>query len=92
MYICVQVRIVSSIDGSMGEKYQYGITSLADKRDFLQTGDVIKFRVAVMRGSGKRRATNITAVRKYIRAKVESIKVHTSVLVLVYVLAAALRQ
>ena len=63
------------LDGSMGEKYEYGITSLTDKRDFLQTGDVVKFKVAVTRGSGKRRASNITAVRKYIRSKVESLKV-----------------
>lgn len=65
---------VIDIDGGSGEQYAYGITSLADKRDFLQMGDIVKFQVAVVRSSGNKRATNIAAVRKYIRAKVESVK------------------
>ena len=70
----LQDIILLTSDGSEGERYSYGITSLADKRDFLQTGDVVRFQVAVVRGSGKKRATNIAAAREYIRAKVESVK------------------
>jgi len=54
--------------------YPYGITGLADKRDFLQKGDVVKFQLAIVRQTGQKRATNIAAVRKYIRAKVDSVK------------------
>ena len=54
--------------------YEYGITSLADKRDFLQKGDIVKFQVSVVKGTGKKRAVNVAAMRKYIRAKVDSIK------------------
>lgn len=61
-------------DDEHPEVYPYGITSLADKKDFLQKGDAVKFSLAVMRSGGKKRATNIAAVRKYIRAKVDSIK------------------
>lgn len=56
------------------ETYPYGITSLADKRDFLQKGDVVKFQVSVVKTSGQLRATRIAAVRKCQRAKVDSVK------------------
>lgn len=56
------------------ETYPYGITSLADKKDFLQKGDIVKFQMAVTKGTGKTRATNIAAVRKFERAKVDSLK------------------
>jgi len=61
-------------DGDLAETYTYGITSLADKRDFLQKGDVVKFQLCKTKGVTKKRATNIAAVRKYIRAKVDSVK------------------
>lgn len=61
-------------DNSNADSFTYGITSLADKRDFLQQGDVVKFQVAVVKSTGKKRATNIAAVRKYVRAKVDSVK------------------
>ncbi|KAK6169090.1 hypothetical protein SNE40_020210 [Patella caerulea] len=54
--------------------YPYGITSLADKRDFLQKGDLVKFQVAAVKDCGKLRAVNIAASRKYIRATVDSVK------------------
>ena len=54
--------------------YTYGITSLADKHDFLQQGDVVKFQIATIRATGQKRATRIAAVRKYIRANVDSVK------------------
>ena len=56
------------------EVYPYGITSLADKKDFLQKGDIVKFQVAIVKETGKTRATNIAAVRKFQRSKVDSIK------------------
>ena len=66
----------------MALSYPYGITSLADKRDFLQKGDIVKFQVAVIKSSGKKRATNIAAKRKYVRAKVDLVKGQVSVAVL----------
>jgi len=54
--------------------YPFGISSLADKRDFLQPGDMVKFQVAVVKSSGQLRATRICAVRKFQKAKVDSVK------------------
>ena len=56
------------------ESYPYGITSLADKRDFLQKGDIVKFQIALVKGTNKKRATNVAAVRKYVKARVDSVK------------------
>lgn len=62
-------------DGNdMDEPYPYGITSLADKRDFLQKDDVVRFQVARTKKDGGLRAVNIGALRKFIRAKVDSVK------------------
>jgi len=61
-------------EGETPETYPYGITSLADKRDFLQKGDIVNFQVTKVKGSGVLRATNLAAQRKYIRAKVDSVK------------------
>lgn len=60
-------------DDSDNQLYPYGITSLADKHDFLQKGDIVKFQVAIGKG-GKMRAVCIAAMRKYIRARVDSVK------------------
>jgi len=57
-----------------GESYSYGITSLADKRDFLQKDDIVKFQVARAKKESALRAVNIGALRKFIRAKVDSVK------------------
>ena len=61
-------------EGETPETYPYGITSLADKRDFLQKGDIVNFQVTKVKGNGVLRATNLAAQRKYIRAKVDSVK------------------
>lgn len=61
-------------EGETPETYPYGITSLADKRDFLQKGDIINFQIAKVKGTGVLRATALAAQRKYIRAKVDSVK------------------
>ena len=70
----------TSEDDPNAETYCYGITSLADKRDFLQTGDIVKFNVAMVKATGQKRATNIAAVRKYVRARVDSVKGQVSVI------------
>ncbi|XP_076445198.1 cold shock domain-containing protein E1-like [Babylonia areolata] len=54
--------------------YPYGITSLADKRDFLQKGDIVSFQVAKVKGTEVLRAVNLAAQRKFVRAKVDSVK------------------
>ena len=54
--------------------YPYGITSLVDKRDLPQKGDMVRFQVAVVSGNGQRRATRVAPVRRYIHTKVEALK------------------
>lgn len=66
----IQLTVENNPDA---KTYPYGITSLTDKRDFLQKGDVVKFQIAAAK-NGAERAVNVAAVRKYIRAKVESVK------------------
>jgi hypothetical protein len=61
-------------EGETPETYPYGITSLADKRDFLQKGDIVNFQVSKVKGSSVLRATALAAQRTYIRAKVDSVK------------------
>lgn len=69
------VQVGFADEGSLPcETYPYGITSLADMRDFLQKGDIVKFQLAVVKTTGQKRAAQISAVRKYVRAKVDSIK------------------
>ena len=63
-----------STDDPDASKYLYSITSLADKRDFLQKGDAVKFRVALNPLTNEKRALHVSAVRQFIRAKVESVK------------------
>lgn len=70
---CGLVQVREEDDPSM-VTYPYGITSLADKRDFLQKGDIVKFNVAIVKSSGSHRAVNIAALRKYVRARVDSVK------------------
>ena len=62
----------------MLQVYEYGITSLADKRDFLQKGDVVQFQVAQVKATGLRRATRLTAKRKFQKSRVDSIKSNVS--------------
>jgi hypothetical protein len=67
-------------EGETPETYPYGITSLADKRDFLQKGDIVNFQVSKVKGSSVLRATALAAQRTYIRAKVDSVKGQVSTL------------
>lgn len=53
----------------MNEKlpeYEFGITSLVDKHEFLQKGDVVQFQIGTTK-KGKERATNIKAIRARIQ-------------------------
>lgn len=68
------VQLYKDDDETEPEVYPYGITSLADKRDFLQKGDSVRFQLALNKLSGTSRAVNIAAIRKFIRAKVDSVK------------------
>ncbi|XP_064488966.1 cold shock domain-containing protein E1-like isoform X2 [Ornithodoros turicata] len=67
------VRLATGGEGEEIPAYEFGITSLTDKHDLLQKGDVVQFQVAV-NSEGVERATNITAVRTRIQATVEAIK------------------
>lgn len=71
---CGLVQAMDDDGNDMDEPYPYGITSLADKRDFLQKDDVVRFQVARAKKDGALRAVNIGALRKFIRAKVDSVK------------------
>ncbi|GFT35507.1 cold shock domain-containing protein E1 [Trichonephila clavipes] len=48
-------------------EYEFGITSLDDKHEFLQKGDVVQFQIGVTK-DGKERAVNIKAIRTRIQA------------------------
>lgn len=65
---------VGSEDGGDAEIYEFGITSLHDKREFLQKGDAVQFQVGVMKCSQKERAVFVKAIRKKLQATVEAIK------------------
>lgn len=56
------------------ELYEFGITSLQDKREFLQKGDPVRFQIGVMKSTWKQRAVNVKALRKKLHSTVESIK------------------
>ena len=53
--------------------YEFGITSLANKKDFLQRGDQVQFQIERTE-DGKERATKIRVVRKKLRSTVDAIK------------------
>lgn len=67
------VRLATTDEGETAPSYEFGITSLADKHDLLQKGDVVQFQVAVT-NAGVERAVNISAVRARVQATVEAIK------------------
>lgn len=53
--------------------YEFGITSLVNKKDFLQRGDPVQFQIERTQ-DGKERATNIRVLRKKLRSTVDAIK------------------
>uniref|UniRef100_T1JCJ5 Cold shock domain-containing protein E1 n=1 Tax=Strigamia maritima TaxID=126957 RepID=T1JCJ5_STRMM len=54
--------------------YQFGITSLADKREFVQKGDTVQFQIGVVKSTTEERAVNVKPIRKKMHATVEAIK------------------
>jgi len=54
--------------------YKFGITSLADKKEFVQKGDVVQFQIGIVKGSKEERAVNLKPMRKKMHATVEAIK------------------
>lgn len=59
-----------SVDGEeKGMEYEFGITSLANKRELLQVGDPVQFQV-----DSNGRAASVMAIRAKHKATVESIK------------------
>lgn len=63
MFVCV------SEGEENGSGYDFGITSLTNKRELLQVGDPVQFQV-----DSDGRAANVTAIRAKKKATVESIK------------------
>lgn len=55
--------------------YNFGLSSMADKQEVLQKGDVVRFQLAVARsGNGKRHPVNVASAKRYQHARIESIK------------------
>jgi len=70
---------ISSLDGEpngwlSGESFPFGVTSLVDKRDYLQAGDAVKFQVGTCMLTNRKRAMMISSSKNFVRARVDSIK------------------
>lgn len=70
---------ISSLDGEpngwlSGESFPFGVTSLVDKRDYLQAGDAVKFQVGTCSLTNRKRAMTISSSKNFVRARVDSIK------------------
>lgn len=63
------MRIVDAEDVT----YEFGITSLDNKKEFLQRGDLVQFQIE-RTSDGAERATQIRVVRKKLRSTVDAIK------------------
>ncbi|KAI8040549.1 hypothetical protein M5D96_006492 [Drosophila gunungcola] len=63
------IEILDELRTTVISQHEFGITSLVNKRDLLQKGDLVSFRIDE---SG--RAANVNAVRQKKRATVDSIK------------------
>lgn len=74
-----QIEKTGSESGNVEATYPYGVTSLVDKRDIPQKGETVRFQVAVVKSSGKQRATRVAPVRLFLHGKVESMKGQTGV-------------
>lgn len=61
-------------DETSGTSYLYGIANLMDRQEVLQKGDNVRFQLASVPSTGKRIATNIASSRRFLRARVDSIK------------------
>jgi len=61
-------------DSPVQGEYNFGITSLIDKKEHLHAGDKVLFQLCIDRLTGQMRACNIQCNRTFIRGRVESIK------------------
>ena len=66
--------IQTGSDETNGACYVYGMANLVDKQEMLQKGDSVRFQLASVRSTGKRIATNVALSRRFLHARVDSIK------------------
>lgn len=71
---CGLIQVTADENMEEGPKYSFGITSLTDKHEFLQKGDVVQFQIGIVKSTGQHRAVNIRAIRTCFQATVETIK------------------
>lgn len=69
IYACIYIYIFFLSENENGAEYEFGITSLTNKRELLQVDDPVQFQI-----DSKGRAANITAIRKKRKATVDAIK------------------
>ncbi len=72
MYLIFLIKKIIIVDAEE-VAYEFGITSLANKKDFLQRGDPVQFQIEITQ-EGKERATLIRVLRKKLRSTVDAIK------------------
>ncbi|KAK3090111.1 hypothetical protein FSP39_009267 [Pinctada imbricata] len=66
------IQVISD-DGEDSETIPFGITSLVDRKEIVQRGDSVEFLVAETH-TGCHHAVHVTAVRKYVQSKVDTVK------------------
>jgi len=66
--------LIQTINDENGTSYKYGVASLVDKQEVLQKGDSVRFQLATVRSTGKRIAANVASLRRFLHARVDSIK------------------
>jgi len=70
---------ITNLDGEpngwlSNESFPFGVTSLVDKRDYLQAGDAVKFQIGTCMLTNRKRAMTISSSKNFVRARVDSIK------------------
>lgn len=71
---CGLIQVTADETMECGQDYPFGITSLAEKHELLQKGDVVQFQIGVSKNTGQQRAINIKAIRTSFQATVDTIK------------------
>jgi len=71
----VDEKSPTEINGEQQKQvYRFGITSILEKKESLQTGDKVSFQLCIDAVTKKKRACNLACKRNLLRGKVESIK------------------